>query len=172
MFGEFHGLFRLGPLSVEQKTRKVHRVARLERNKGDLVQPQQLKESDIVRNVNQTTDNVSLIRHILQDRGPMGFFEFVVNPESFSQTVENIFYLSFLIRDGEASLKDVDGNLMLDYHNPPTNEEYEDGLTKKQLIMEMDMAMWREIVENFGITEPMIPTRERQELDVGGKWYA
>ncbi|RUS18757.1 hypothetical protein BC937DRAFT_88381 [Endogone sp. FLAS-F59071] len=163
--------FMLGPLSIEQKARKTHRVTRLEKNRADLVQPQQLKESDMVHNSNQTTDNVTTIEGILMERGPIGFFEFITNPESFSQTVENIFYLSFLIRDGRAKLEDVDGQLMLDYHDPPTNEEYEEGLTKKQLIIDMDMDMWREITEMLDIAEPMIPTRPKQAA-ISGKWYA
>ena len=34
-------------------------------------------------------------------------FECIINPTSFGQSVENLFYLSFLIRDGVVSL-DID----------------------------------------------------------------
>lgn len=59
----------------------------------------------------------------------------------------------------------------VDYHDPPTDEEYEEGLTKKQLIIDMDMDMWHEITEMFNITEPVIPTRPKQAA-ISGKWYA
>ena len=32
-------------------------------------------------------------------------FRLIINPESFGQSVENLFYLSFLIRDGKAALE-------------------------------------------------------------------
>ena len=35
----------------------------------------------------------------------MNLFRFVINPHDFAQSVENLFYLSFLIRDGECALE-------------------------------------------------------------------
>jgi hypothetical protein len=46
-------------------------------------------------------------KHGVHANGGMDLFKFVVNPHSFGQTVENMFYVSFLIRDGKAGI-DVD----------------------------------------------------------------
>lgn len=48
-----------------------------------------------------------LDRHKLNPDGGIAYFNFVINPDSFGQSVENMFYVSFLIRDGKLGL-DVD----------------------------------------------------------------
>jgi hypothetical protein len=44
---------------------------------------------------------------LLEEGDAINLFEFIVNPDpeqGFAQTVENLFYLSFLIRDGKCAL--------------------------------------------------------------------
>jgi hypothetical protein len=50
-------------------------------------------------------------QHGLRSTGGIDLLRFVVNPRSFGQTVENIFYVSFLIRDGRVSIEYDDNDL-------------------------------------------------------------
>jgi hypothetical protein len=42
---------------------------------------------------------------VLEQVEKINLFKLVINPESFAQSVENIFYLSFLIRDAKVSFE-------------------------------------------------------------------
>lgn len=157
---------RLGPMSVEHKSRFVTQRQRIVRDPKAMRKPQELREEDIARQENETTKNVMQIADILEEcTDKVNLFELVINPESFGQTIENIFYLSFLVRDGKVSITEEDmddpnrgqydddverepregANIqpMVELTEPPTAEDYQSGLLKKQMVMELDMATWR-----------------------------
>ncbi|KAI1417293.1 hypothetical protein F5Y13DRAFT_152418 [Hypoxylon sp. FL1857] len=114
-------------------------------------------------------------RYGLRDTGGIDLFKFVVNPHSFGQTVENMFYVSFLIRDGRIKI-DFDSNELPALH--PVDREEETGASKhraqkQQGVFSIDMKLWREIIEAFNITEPIIEHRTEQSHQGPGSrgWY-
>ncbi|KAF8897055.1 Nse4 C-terminal-domain-containing protein [Gymnopilus junonius] len=164
--------FMLGPLSIEQKKRTVTKRSKLEKNKEDERKPQELREEDIQRSENETTKNVAILLAILKDNpDPVNIFRFVVNPNDFAQSVENIFYLSFLIRDAKVAFETVDGEPVIYLCHPPTEKDYEDGLKKNQMVLEFDMATWKRAIDVFNITDSMIPQRPPARTRLGDKWY-
>ena len=50
-------------------------------------------------------------RHNIADNGGINFFRFAINPRSFGQTVENLFYISFLIREAGVALAEDETGL-------------------------------------------------------------
>ncbi|UZJ53279.1 hypothetical protein CBS101457_002599 [Exobasidium rhododendri] len=156
--------FLLGPLAVEHKKRVIGKRAPMDKS-GPIVKPQELNHDDIVKSENETTKMVKSIYQILQAvGGPEGvnFFKFVLDPTSFANSVENIFYVSFLVRDGMVSLEDVEGNPTLTSVEKPTEEDYQQGLKKQQLVMEFDMVTWRDLLDVYSIRKPTIPSRSAQ----------
>lgn len=54
-----------------------------------------------------TDDEITALmtKHNVADDGGVSLFRFVINPKSFGQTVENMFYVSFLIKEAAASIE-------------------------------------------------------------------
>ncbi|KAI9363334.1 Nse4 C-terminal-domain-containing protein [Pilaira anomala] len=164
--------FMLGPLSVQRKEIRKSKAVRLTKNKNDLVTPTQLKEGDIKEQENETSNNVNAIYQILSQVSPVNYFKFVTNPESFSQTVENIFYVSFLARSGVVGISTDSGQPILDLREAPNVMNIEDVVNKKQIIMGIDIKDWKEIIETYNVTESYIPTRQfKQNVSTGTEWY-
>ena len=65
--------------------------------------------------------------------------QFIFNPKSFTQTIENIFHFLFLTKKGDASVKVKDSkpsvNTKLDLNN----------VTPRQAIVSLNMRQWREM---------------------------
>ena len=61
--------------------------------------------------------NVMTVQKLLveKDQGDgVNFLELVINPDDYGQTVENIFYASFLIKEGQAGIQvDDDGQVII-----------------------------------------------------------
>merc|ERR1711935_13739 len=46
----------------------------------------------------------------VNDRNPISYFNFILDPQSFTKSVENMFHFSFLVKEGKASFRlDDDG---------------------------------------------------------------
>lgn len=115
--------FMLGPLSVQKRIR-VQKARRqgLARKKGQVAQqPIEVDVEDIQQSENNTLKLVYRINTFLNDyfekneidnEEGLNLFEVVVNPTSFSQTVENIFYVSFLVKEGNVSIWEDENGLL------------------------------------------------------------
>ncbi|XP_048362468.1 non-structural maintenance of chromosomes element 4 homolog A [Sphaerodactylus townsendi] len=89
---------------------------------------------------------------------PISFLEFVTDPDSFPRTVENMFHVSFLIRDGLARIKlDQDKLPIIEPLYPEEGDNNEDAQARKQAVISMSYQEWQNIVETFEISQPMIP---------------
>jgi len=64
-----------------------------------LVQLEKFSESEEVT-TREVESALEILRRTYKENNqcPICYFEFVTNPKSFSQTIENVFYTSFLIR--------------------------------------------------------------------------
>ena len=93
------------------------------------------------RQENATSHMVKMVADLLRQHSPINLFEFVLNPHSFGQTIENIFFLSFSIRDARARIDfNKHGIPIVTYVDVLNDEEMV--LENKQCILEMTIAQY------------------------------
>ncbi|KAK9465890.1 Nse4 C-terminal-domain-containing protein [Lipomyces arxii] len=158
----------------------------LTRNRADLVEPEVLSKDDIAESNNGTSTVVMTVKAIMEVCGePVNLFELILNPESFSQSVENLFYVSFLVREGLVTIdKDAQGiplASLVKQPDPDSASFHQEVAAQRQLvakgqrqaIFELDIQSWRDLIDAFEIQESIIPSRDDgvSEGTGSGRWY-
>jgi len=98
---------------------------------------------------------VHLVHNLLQQHSPINLFQFVINPNSFGQTVENIFYLSFNFRDARARLEIDDFGMPILFAVEETLTEEESLMENSHCIIAITMSDW-EVFLSFGVSTDVV----------------
>lgn len=170
--------FMFGPLSMEPPVKVRRDRNTMKKNEkpdaNQLVKPRQLEKVETKEEA--TTKEVDRLHQILYDNTvseegdeyeitPVSLFDFIINPNSFGQTIENLFHLSFLVRDGRAEISlDNQGLPVVSYQEMPGEDEQ---TGKQQVVVHLTLKVYEEIIKTFNITQPMIPPRPRMGLANG-----
>ncbi|RHZ63915.1 non-structural maintenance of chromosomes element 4 family protein [Aspergillus thermomutatus] len=116
-----------------------------------------------------------MAKYHVADDGGVPLFHFCINPRSFGQSVENLFYVSFLVRDGTVGISTDSRQLPTLHVSKPyaPSEAQKKGVQKHQAIFSLDFETWRQLIEVYGIKESIIKHRpEEQSQSTGGGWYS
>lgn len=161
--------FMIGPTDVAKKTRKVARQYGF--NPENQIRPDGITAEDLQKDSNNETTKMVLEMYqslkAYQDASegqPIALFDFILNPQSFAQSVENLFYTSFLVRDGRVALEmDEDGipviSIVDGSNEENVNEDDELKAARNQVVIDLDYALWKEMCATLGRDEPLIDTR-------------
>ncbi|KAF0886145.1 EID3 inhibitor, partial [Crocuta crocuta] len=156
------GSFGCKPSAPKPRLEHQKKTHKMEENGA---MPQKLRKLDLSNNQEATEKEVERILGLLQTYfqkypdTPVSYFEFVIDPNSFSRTVENIFYVSFIIRDGFARIRlDQDRLPILEPTNINQVGEGNDPSFpgRKQGVISLSLQDWKNIVATFEISEAMI----------------
>lgn len=163
--------FLNGPLKSER--RKVARTRNIDDTKGksSSTTARQVQASDISGNEEQNTANmVKLVyrRYLSRDDGEdVNLFRFFINPFSFGQSVENLFYTSFLIKDGRLKLyTDKQGIPCIER---VTSEEMREAQEENHKFLSthniatFNYAAWKKYIELYDIQDAFLGHRNEPE---------
>lgn len=165
-----------GPLAMEPiiKTRAAReRTVQRRPSEAEKKKPQQLQQEEQEESTTKEVQRILKAIHKLTDpeQGTykhVPFFEFITDPTSFPTTIENMFHLSFLVKDGKVKLyldeEDVPV-VKIDIHhgavitNTPGTTR---AVNPSQVVISMSIQKWKELIEEFNITKSMIPNIKKK----------
>ncbi|XP_029466421.1 non-structural maintenance of chromosomes element 4 homolog A isoform X2 [Rhinatrema bivittatum] len=121
------GSFKTDPPVPKPRLERQRQNPKAEERRAMPAQLKKMEES----HQEATEKEVERILGLLQEyfradpNTPISFFDFVIEPRSFARTVENIFHVSFIVRDGFARIKLDEDRLPV--IEPVENEEGQGG---------------------------------------------
>uniref|UniRef100_S4PH42 Non-structural maintenance of chromosomes element 4 n=2 Tax=Pararge aegeria TaxID=116150 RepID=S4PH42_9NEOP len=151
LFGTF------APTPLEQRPRAPRK--RVERQRArDLKAPQKIVA---VKQPDEGSERVKQVLRFLKKNyrsDPVSYFHVVLDPTCFTRTVENIYNVSFLARDGLVSvtLDQRTGLPFLARISDEKKRRAEPTREENQFIVSMDMERWQDLIQAFGIREPLM----------------
>lgn len=169
--------FLYGPLATQRR-----RVAPRARTVDDTLSrgkttAQNVAASELQDDPEQSTAHmvrlVYATLHENSDDEPVNLYTFFINPHSFSQSVENLFYTSFLVRDGKVLL--LMGDDDVPYIQIASTDDVDESTRIAHQVATLTYAAWQTLIEKYDISELYIPNRatpeeneaEMEEADVG-----
>ncbi|OJI81964.1 hypothetical protein ASPTUDRAFT_125634 [Aspergillus tubingensis CBS 134.48] len=144
-------------------------LARTQNNGQDVVEAEL---SQLPDDPDEDTVQEVMARNNVADDGGVPLFQFCINPHSFGQSVENLFYVSFLVRDGLVGIA-VDSRGMPTLHSAKPHapsEAQRKGIKKRQAIFTLDFETWQELIQVYDIKDSIIPHREEETQNTAQSW--
>ena len=96
---------------------------------------------------------------LAEKRVHINFFEFVIDPKSFSNTVKHIFLTSFLVKRKEATiyLRDEIPHIKPGSHSTGNGKGGEERNRKSsQIILTITKSQWKELTQLLGIEKSIL----------------
>jgi len=149
------------PLPPKERKPREGRAGQATRLR-DLVATQHVVLAQAETSENQTEQMVTHVFKCLVgswkdlDQQPINLFQFILDPDCFGSTIENLFHVSFLVKEGKASVT-VDKESGLPCIAPVARRRQGDQEeVKNQVVLNLCMEDWQRIKRNIPLQEPMI----------------
>jgi len=150
----------LGPMDTELKQRK--RAPNRKRTKpGEGVRPDEVDDSQSEEKTD-TDKNMTIMFNILGKKKRVQLENLVLNRRSFAQTVENLFALSFLAKDGRVEIiVDKSGShFAMPRNAPDANVVMSGEVIYNHFVFRLDFKDWKLMSEMVPLGEELMPHRQ------------
>jgi non-structural maintenance of chromosomes element 4 len=164
--------FMYGNSDLQPRVVKAKASGKRVKKGAAAVKPKEITE-DAGAEVGEADQQIKEMKDLLQKHGEQNFWTFVVDPASFTRSIENIFHSSFLVKEGHAKLNLSAEPPMISFHlvrkdgesGRSAEEQAREFEENSQYIMRFDFNLWRDVVEKYNISRCMLPSSEAPRWD-------
>jgi len=158
----FGALDTTPPPPKEKKVRETK--SRQAVRTSDLKETAAVVLAEAEKSENQTEQLVThvfkclVIKYKEAGRQPVNYFSFVIDPRCFGKSIENMFHVSFLVKEGKAQIF-ICESTGLPHIMPKSSKSRDKGdedQEKNQVVMNISMEDWQRMIDELSIKEPMI----------------
>ncbi|EJW02298.1 hypothetical protein EDEG_03262 [Edhazardia aedis USNM 41457] len=143
--------------------KQIQRRNTAKQNELEIVSPTiPQKVTEVNKNEALLLKRVDLIREVLNEQNRVEYFRLVIDPFSFSNTVENMFYLAFAVKSNYCNLE-FDNDILFVVHNKSTDKlnksrSIDSGKTEndRHMIVSLTYEEYKTIIKNLNINKPML----------------
>lgn len=150
----------IGPMDIEVKQRKSVRRKHVKPTESS--RPAEVDET-VTEKRSDTDRNMAIMFDILRKNKRVRLENLLLNRNSFAQTVENLFALSFLVKDGRAEIKvdDKGGHLVLPRNAPGASVVASGEVAYSHFIFRFDFKDWKLMTSYVKTGEELMPHRNQ-----------
>lgn len=143
------------PEDVKNQEKDADKLSAVEQNIQTVSDVLSKKSNHERKRVQEQTNLDDLEPAKRQRIGEIGAIEYLFNPKSFTQTVENLFHFSFLLKDGRACIYATDDKGPMVQPQPQVAEHP----PPRQSIISLNMRDWRRLTEAYQVDKSLVPHR-------------
>ncbi|NXP19860.1 NSE4A protein, partial [Scytalopus superciliaris] len=141
------GSFKSDPPVAKQRIERQKKASRGEAKRAMPAQLKKMEESHEEATEKEVERILGILQTLFENDPdtPISFFDFVIDPNSFARTVENMFHVSFLIRDGLAEIKLDDDELpVIEPTKSRKGVEYnQESGARNQVVISLTQQEWK-----------------------------
>lgn len=154
----------VGPMDTEVKARNPI-VRRRHSRPIESSRPEEFDDS-VAEERTDTDKNMATMFNILRKNKSVRLENLVLNRNSFAQTVENLFALSFLAKDGRAEIKvDEKGCHLVSPRNAPSANAVSSGeVVYNHFVFRFDFKDWKLMSTYVEVGEELMPHRCQAQM--------
>ncbi|KAK7270040.1 hypothetical protein RIF29_22913 [Crotalaria pallida] len=166
IFMNVHGCCTmLGPMENELKQRKIGVQRKRTKPTAEKTRPQELGDSNEAEKADTDKNMVTMFKVMTKTKDDIQLESLILNRTSFAQTVENLFTLSFLVKEKRAEIKvDKGGSHYVVPRNAPKEE-----MPFSHFVFRFDYQDWKLMKDMVPEGKELMPHRSPFSTVVGSR---